>query len=133
MAQNTLVGPNQYELAGDGTQITYSTTGSDGKPTLSYTGPKGEHSFSGDDIRTLDSELGTEVTVTLEDIADLHVMTLTVLVPEMWVAPNTGQEVRTIAIVTTKEEPITEKIGMPAARELYAVVSLDGEGRLVEF
>jgi hypothetical protein len=133
MAQNTLVGPNQYALAGDGTQITYSTTGSDGKPTLSYTGPQGERSFSGDDIRTQDSELGTEVTVTLEDVADLHLVTLTLLLPEMWVAPGTGLEVRTIAIETTKEEPLTEKIGMPAARELYAVVSLDGVGRLVEF
>jgi hypothetical protein len=60
------------------------------------------------------------------------VITLTVLIPQMWVAPHAGQEVRTVAIVTTKEEPITERIGMPAAREQYAVVRLDGEGRLVE-
>jgi hypothetical protein len=132
MAQHTLVEPNQYELAGEDTRISYSTSGIDGTPKLSYAGPRGEYSFSGDEIRTLESELGTEVSATLEDIADLHFITLTVLIPEMWVAPRAGQEVRTIAIVTTKEEPITEKIGMPAAREQYAVVRLDGEGRLVE-
>ena len=64
--------------------------------------------------------------------AGLHVITLTLLVPEMWVAPHTGLEVRTIAIFTTKEEPITARIGLPAAREQYAVITLDGEGRLVD-
>jgi hypothetical protein len=135
MAQDlkSLVEPNTYELSGDDTQITYSTTGADGKPTFSYSGPKGQHSFSGDEIQTLDSALGSEVTVTLEDIADLHIITLTLLVPEMWVAPHSGIEVRTIAIVTTKEEPITAPVGLPAVRERYGVVTLDGEGKLVEF
>jgi hypothetical protein len=132
MAQHTLVEPNQYELSGDDTSITYSMSGVDGKPTLTYSGARGEHNFAGDEIRTLDSDLGTEVSVTLEDIADLHLITLTLLIPEMWIAPRAGEEVRTIAILTTKEEPLTEKIGMPAAREQYAVVRLDGEGRLVE-
>ena len=135
MAQDlkSLVEPNTYELSGDGTQITYWTTGSTGKPTFSYSGPKGQRSFSGDEIQTLDSALGTEVTVTLEDVADLHIVTLTLLVPEIWVAPDTGIEVRTLAIVTTKEEPITAPVGLPAVREQYAVIPLDGEGKLVEF
>ena len=135
MAQDmkSLVEPNTYEFSGDDTQITYSTTGSDGKPTFSYSGPKGQHSFSGDEIQTLDSALGTEVTVTLEDVADLHIITLTFLVPEMWIAPHAGMEVRTLAIFTTKEEPITAPVGLPAVREQYDVVSLDGEGKLVDF
>jgi hypothetical protein len=133
MAQQTLVEPNLYELAGDGTQITYSTSSIDGSPQLSYTGTKGEHSFSGDEIRTLRSELGTEVSATLEDVADLHVVTVTVLLPEMWVAERAGQEVRTMAILTTKEEPLTAEIGMPAVREQYAVVPVHGEGRRVDF
>jgi hypothetical protein len=133
MAQKTLVEPNLYELAGDGTQITYSTTSIDGSPQLAYSGIKGEHSFSGDEIRTLESELGTEVSATLEDVADLHVITLTVILPEMWVAEGAGQEVRTIAVVTTKEEPLTAEIGMPAAREQYAVLTLSGEGKRVDF
>lgn len=133
MAQKTLVAPNIYEVSGEDTQITYSTTSIDGSPRFSYDGPKGEYSFSGDEIRTLDSELGTEVTVTLEDVADLHLVTLTLLLPEMWVAPRTGQEFRTIAIYTTKEEPVTYKAGLPAVREIYATVNLSGEGKLVEF
>jgi hypothetical protein len=133
MAQKTLVAPNIYEVSGENTQITYSTTSVDGSPQFSYSGPKGEHSFSGDEIRTFDTDLGTEVTVTLEDVADLHVVTLTLLLPEMWVAPHAGQEFRTIGIYTTKEEPITARIGLPAARETYATVKLAGEGKLVDF
>jgi hypothetical protein len=135
MAQDlkSLVEPNTYELSGDNTQITYSTTGVDGQPTFSYSGKKGEHSYSGDEIQTLDSALGTEVTVTLEDVADLHVITLTLLIPEMWIAPHAGMEVRTLAIFTTKEEPITAPVGLPAVREQHDVVSLDGEGKLVDF
>jgi hypothetical protein len=136
MAQKTLVAPNIYEVSGENTQITYSTTSADGSPQLSYTGPKGEkaeYSFSGDEIETLESALGTEVTVTLDDIADLHVITLTLLLPEMWVAPGAGQKFKTIAIYATKEEPITARIGFPAAREIYGTVELEGEGKLVEF
>jgi hypothetical protein len=135
MAQDmkSLVEPNVYELSGDDTQITYATTSAEGKPTFSYSGPKGEHSYSGDEIQTLDSSLGTEVTVTIEDIADLHVIALTLLIPEMWIAPDSGMEVRTIAIFATKEEPITAPVGLPAAREQYGVVTLDGEGKLVDF
>jgi hypothetical protein len=135
MAQDTksLVEPNVYELSGDDTQITYATTGADGKPTFSYSGTKGERSYSGDEIGTLDSALGTEVTVTIDDIADLHIITLTLLIPEMWIAPHSGLEVRTMAIFTTKEEPITAPVGLPAAREQYAVIALDSEGELVDF
>jgi hypothetical protein len=135
MAQDlkTLVEPNLYEVSGDETQISYSTSSSDGSPQLSYSGPKGDLSFSGGEIEAVDTALGTEVTVTLEDVADLHVVTLTLLIPEMWVAPHAGIEVRTLAIFTDKEEPITAPVGLPAVREQYDVVRLDGEGKLVDF
>lgn len=132
MAQDlkTLVEPNVYELSNDNTQISYST--SDGARSFSYNGPKGEKSFSGDEIRTQDTALGTEVTVTLEDIADMHVLTFTLLVPEMWIAPETGLELKTVGIYVVKEEPLESKIGMPAAREGYGYAPLVGEARLVE-
>ena len=43
-----------------------------------------------------------------------------------------GLAFRTIAIYTTKEEPITSKIGLPPARESYATVKLEGEGKLID-
>ncbi len=91
----TLVEPNTYEVSGDGTQISYSTSGIDGSPSFSYRGPKGDdQTFSGDDIQTLDTALGTEVTVTVADVADLHVIALTLVTPEMWIAPGSGSRRR---------------------------------------
>ncbi|HWF34597.1 MAG TPA: hypothetical protein VG295_04485 [Solirubrobacteraceae bacterium] len=129
MELKSLVSPNTYELSGEGTQITYRTGG---PAELAYSGPKGEQVFSGDDITVQDTALGTEVTVTLEDIADMHVVTLTAFLPEMWVAPRSGQEFETIAVLTTKEEPITAEAGFPAARESYATMELSGEGKRTE-
>ena len=54
----TLVEPNTYEVSGDGTQISYSTSGIDGSPSFSCRSPKGDdQTFSGDDIQTLDGLL----------------------------------------------------------------------------
>jgi hypothetical protein len=134
MAQQTDVRPNLWELSGDGTQVTYSTTSADGEPRLSYSGPKGEHDYSGDEIQAQDTALGTEVTVMLEDVGhEMHTVSLTLLVPEMWIAPHSGQEVRTIGIFADKEEPLTAPVGLPAARELFQVVKLAGEGKQVDF
>jgi hypothetical protein len=134
MAQDlkTLVEPNVYEVSNENTQVSYSTTSVDGTARFSYKGPKGDKAFSGDEIRTQDTELGTEVTVTLEDIADLHVLTFTLLVPEMWLAPDSGLELRTVGVYVVKEQPLESKIGMPAAREGYGYAPLVGEARLVE-
>lgn len=134
MAQDlkTLVEPNVYELSNEKTQVSYFTSGVDGAPRFSYKGPKGSREFSGDEVRVQDSELGTEVTVTLEDIADMHVLTFTLLVPELWIAPGSGLEVKTIGVYVVREQPLESKIGMPAARERYGFAPLVGEGRLVE-
>jgi hypothetical protein len=37
-----------------------------------------------------------------------------------------------MAVYVTREEPFTGKIGLPAAREQFATVNLEGEGKLVE-
>jgi hypothetical protein len=39
---------------------------------------------------------------------------------------------KTIAVCTTREEPITAPAGLPAARESYRVVNSESEGTLVE-
>jgi len=117
----------------DGTQISHSTSGIDGSPNFSYRGPKGDDQpFSGDDIQTLDTALGTDVTVTVADVADLHVITLTLVIPEMWIARGSGLAFKTMAVYVAREEPFTGKIGVPAAREQFVTVNLEGEGKLVE-
>jgi hypothetical protein len=132
MELKSLVSPNLYELSGENTRITYSTLQSGRGAAFAYEGPKGDLEFLSDAITTQDTALGTEVTVTLDDVADLHVLTLTVLLPEMWVAPGAGQQFKTIAVLTAKEEPITAPAGFPPARESYATIELEGEGKRTE-
>lgn len=132
MAQDlkTLVAPNSDEVGGEGTQISYSTSRIDGSPRFSHRGPKdADQTFAGDEIELLDTALGTEVTVTVDDVADLHVIAVTLLIPEMWVAPGSGLAFRTIAIYVAEEEPLTGKIGLPAAREQFATVNLRRRGQ----
>jgi hypothetical protein len=122
--------PNLFELSCDDTQITYSTSSISGEPQLSYSGPKGEHSFSGDDIETLTSALGTEITVTLETIADLHALTLTLLLPDVRIEPGGEEKMETVGIYTTNATTIA---GPPPVVQSYEVVALDGIAKLVAF
>jgi hypothetical protein len=129
MAQDT-VAANLFELSCSDTQITYSTSSFAGPPQFSYTGPKGDHSFSGDQIDVQDTRLGTEVTVTLESIADLLTLTLTVVLPD--VEGNLGDEhsFATVGIFTSNHTTIA---GPPPVAQSYEIIALDGVAKIVEF
>jgi hypothetical protein len=123
------VAPNVYELSGDDSRIIYRTGESTADTAFVYSGPKGECEVSGEDVTVQETQLGIEVTVTLEDVADMHVVTLTAVLPEIWVEPGAGQEFETISVLTTKGEPITAPEVLPPARESYAVLEMSGEGK----
>jgi len=129
MAQDTETA-NQFKLSCSDTTITYSTSSLAGEPQFSYSGPKGDHSFSGDEIDVQHTALGTEVTVTLESIADLHVLTLTVVLPN--VTGNLGDEhsFTTVGIFTTNHTTI---VGPPPVEQSYEIIALDGVAAIVRF
>jgi len=120
---------NRYELSGADTHVACSTTGVDGRPQLSYSGPKGDHAFTGDDVDVTSGALGTEATVTLESVPDLHVLTLTVLLPDVRVERGGAQPLKTIAIYTANFSAIGAP---PAVGQSYEVVALDGVATVVE-
>ena len=70
---------NLFELTGEGTEVAYTTTSFTGAALLNYTGPDGQiQQFTGDDqIDAREGPLGTEVTVTLAVVPDLHTITFT--------------------------------------------------------
>jgi len=82
--------PNLFELAGEYTRITYSTTSITGQPQFHYQDRQRDVNATGDGIRSQDSEIGTLVTVTLEVIPDLHTLTVTLLVPQINLRGGTG-------------------------------------------
>jgi len=129
MAQATETA-NLFELSCSDTQITYSTTSFAGPPQFSYSGPHGDHTFSGDEIGTQRTALGTEVTVTLESVPDLQTVTLTVVLPD--VDATTGEEYsfKTVGIFTTNHTTIA---GPPPVAQSYEIIELDGVARIVLF
>ena len=123
--------PNLFEFSYGETQISYSTSSFAGPPLFSYSGPKGEHSFSGEEIHTLSSALGTEVTVTLEAVPDLHTITLTVLLPGITLSPGDEESFESAGIFTTSNTTIA---GPPAGvAQTYEIIALDGVAKLVNF
>jgi hypothetical protein len=61
---------NLYELSGKNIHITYSTSGIDGKPHFSYQDLQQTLSFSGDEIRSAETEIGTLISVTIHMTVD---------------------------------------------------------------
>ena len=122
--------PTLFELTGYDTEVSYSTTSITGDPRFTYRGPKGEHSFSGDDeIQTLETGLGTEVTVTLESVPDLRTVTLTLLIPDIGIEPGGEVEFDTFGIFTTTATTIAGPPPGPA--QAYEVIALHGVAKHV--
>ena len=122
---------NLFELQCDGTQITYSTSSIDGRPRLSYSGPEGDLSFAGAEIDTQPTALGTEVTVTLETIADLRTVTATLLLPSFRLDADDESEFETLAIKTTSHTTIAGPPVGPA--QTYEAIALHGVAKAVVF
>lgn len=121
--------PNQFDLKGHDVHVTYSTTSFAGQPQFGYQGAHGEHTLTGEQIRTQQSELGTLISVTLVPSADATSVTLTILLPSFNLAGHNEQSFKTLAIQTTHAGPDTVSTG---ARETYEVFHLHGTAQLVE-
>jgi hypothetical protein len=129
------IAPNQtanlFELHCAGVQVTYSTSSFAGPPQLSYSGPEGDLSFSGNEIETQPTALGDEVTVTLETVADLHTITFTLLLPAVKLPDDGDAAFATLAIKTTHHTTIA---GPPAgAAQTYEAIALHGAAKSVDF
>lgn len=123
--------PNLFELSGHGTHITYSTSGIDGRPRFSFRDAHFNENFTGDQIRTLDSELGTLVTVSLKRSVDRGYTSATLLVPGVTLGGQTSQHISTVCIVTVHITGIQP--GHTGAQQTYNTVTLQGTAQLVEF
>jgi hypothetical protein len=102
--------------------IVYSTTSITGKPIFNYTDSEGTHNFTGDEIRTLKTEIGTMVTVTLLRTIDVGGTDMTLLVPAINIV-GSAQEFKTIAIRTNYAGPIHP---ITKVLQSYEVIDLQG-------
>ena len=129
------LGANEFTFAGDRTQISFLTEtpgpirkGSGQAGSLSYQGPEGDFTFSGDQITRLDSALGDLVTVVLRPNADAGDIKITVLVPKAFgVTREAPVTFGTVAIKTTSRG-FTDA---PGVKLTYDVLPLVGQAHQV--
>ena len=117
--------PTLYELRGDGgIHVSYATIVLRGRAQLLYTGPHGERAYPEEEIDARDTELGREVTVTLQSDEDEDMVNLTLLIPPVRVGEEGAAPLETIAVLTTLLSPLT---GPPTGQDYrYEVLSLRG-------
>jgi hypothetical protein len=125
--------PNLYELSCDGVELTHSTTSFDGSARFNFREAERNLDFSGEQIRTRATDLGTEVTVTIEAIADLRTVTLTLLVPAINVGQETEARFATAAIETTNHTTIGGPRPIVGPLQTYRVIELHGTAKSVQF
>jgi hypothetical protein len=117
--------PIMYELRGDGgTQVSYGTIDVQGRAQLLYAGPHGERTYPEEEIDARDTELGREVTVTLQADEDKDTVNLTLLIPPVRVGDEGAAPLETLAVLTTMVSPLTAP---PTGQDYrYEVLSLKG-------
>jgi hypothetical protein len=126
--------PNLYELTGKDTDVSYATSGIDGRPRFNMTDVGLSLSFSGDEIDVASTPLGTEVTVTTEAADDGRTVTFTLVVPEITLGTHDSAEFDSVAIETTTR-PIDLTHGKldHGPLQTYRVITLHGTANAVEF
>lgn len=124
--------PNLYRLHGHNLQVTYSTSGFDGKPHLQYHDAFQTLHFAGDQIRTLSTEIGTLVTVTIRITVDTGSTVFTMLVPPVNLEAGNTVEITTYGITTIRRFSIVPEFNQGQI-DSYTVTELRGTAAHVVF
>jgi hypothetical protein len=126
--------PNRYVLEStDGkTKVDYETSAFFGQPSVNLTQPPGHpiRHYSGSQIRAMDTEVGTLVSVTTAMTPDTGSTSFSVLIPAISLASiSDGQKFTTEAIITSHSGPLS--IPSTGVHEKYLFIPMTGEARFV--
>ena len=124
--------PNLFVLSGGGIHVTYTTNGFDGQPHFTYSSPFVTHTFSGNQIKTEPSAIGTLVSVTILHTVDSGSTTFTVLIPRINLNQGEALAITTEGITTHHRFSIFPP-AMHGQLDTYAVVTLTGTAQHVLF
>jgi hypothetical protein len=126
--------PDQFELKGHCAEVIYSTSNIAGIAQFSYLDHQRQVNVSGESIRTLQTEIGELVTVTLEVISDFQEVTFTVLLPTIHLPSEHNESpIRTEGILTTTRSSIAGPRLVEGQVENYCTMALHGTAKLVGF
>jgi hypothetical protein len=127
--------PNRFVLhSNDGkTKVDYETSSFLGTPTLNLTEGGGPiRHFAGSQIRALNTEIGTLVTVTTRMTVDTGSTSFSVLIPAITLKSPSDQEAFTTdAIVTNHTGP--NSVPQTGPHETYTFIPMKGEASHIVF
>jgi hypothetical protein len=124
--------PDLYELKGGRTRITYSTTSIAGVPQFHYKDATRDVNFSGNQIEAVQTSLASEVTVTLQLLADLPGIKFTLILPEVSIGTKPEVSFKTFGVtITTAGGLVAPPVGKQ--RQSYKIVELAGTAEVVKF
>jgi hypothetical protein len=125
--------PNLYQFQGKNISITYSTTSFIGKPLFTYQDKQQTLNFTGDDqIRSVETEIGTLVTVTIRKTVDTGSTSFTLLLPRVNLGKSKSATVETKGITTTNLFSVIPKFNQ-GQRQTYTTIPLTGTAQSVAF
>ena len=126
--------PNRFILqSNDGkTKVDYETSSFVGQPVLNLTQPPGHpiRHFAGSQIRTLNTEIGTLVSVTTHMTVDTGSTSFSVLIPAISLAAVSDHKAfATEAIVTSHSGP--NSVPLTGVHEKYQFIPMKGQATFV--
>jgi hypothetical protein len=125
--------PNQYVLqSSDGkTKVEYDSSTMLGQPSLNLTqGPGPIRHFAGSQIRIVNTEIGTLVSVTTHMTVDAGSTSFSILIPAISLAnASDHKSFATEAIITSHTGPNSAPVN--GVHETYQFIPMKGEARLV--
>ncbi|MBN3926062.1 hypothetical protein, partial [Nostoc sp. NMS4] len=118
--------PNLYQLRCKNISITYSTTSFGGKPLFTYRDQQQTLNFQGtDEIRSVETEIGTLVTVTIRKTVDTGNTVFTLILPRVNLGKSNSAPVEIKAITTTNLFSVIPKFNQ-GQRQTYTTINLIG-------
>lgn len=125
------IDPNKFQLSGLGLQIEYTTSGLDGKPILNYQNSDTNKAFFGKDIRIVNSELGTIVSVTIQASTNSGPSTtFSMLIPKVNIYANEIAQIKTQGIKTI-HRPSNVPTLNHGQLDMYSAITLEGTAQYV--
>lgn len=115
---------NLFQISGDGIQLTYTTNGFDGKPHFSYHDAHQSKTFTGEQIRETKTEIGTLVSVVLNQSVDVGSTSFTLVIPTLSLGLLDSINISTNGITTLHKLSI---FGTPNGQtDFYTIQPLQG-------
>ncbi len=128
----TVTHPNLYQLQGHHLHILYAASGIDGQPHFDYQDTHQTLHFKGDQIRTVELEIGTLVTVTIRLTVDAGSTSFSVLLPQVNLDQTQQAQIATEGITTIHRFSLVPQFNK-GQTELYTITRLTGTAQLVSF